>query len=144
MRVVTRYQANDGTEFHAGDAAARHDALIVECADAIAPLGPRFDGFSGGNGYVQHDLDAFVEAKRALLALLARAYPSHGYDKLDAKDVHPMSSVGRMASEAGGPLAKAWGRLGCIDAAAREWEQPYYALHPEQGNDVMLEDRRHV
>lgn len=139
MRTEIRFVARDGAEFRTEGAAVEHEALIAACDYALLPLGVReIEGLRGGAGYVQHEMADFVEAKRRLLGLLAAAFPTYGYESLDPATVSPMGSVGRVASEAAAPLAKAWGRLGCIDAQGREWEQPYFALHPGTGKPVEV------
>jgi len=73
--------------------------------------------------------------KRELFALLVeeygKTYPI--WRELNADDVHPMSYVGRVIDDCGGPLAKAWRMLADYDfSTGRKYSQPYFALQPNE------------
>lgn len=46
-------------------------------------------------------------------------------------DVPSFSYAGRFLDEVGGPLRRIWFRFMCMNAEW-EYEQPFYALHPEE------------
>lgn len=115
--TVTRYQTSDGALFEREqDAIARMDEL--EARDAVEallrPL-PSDDGcaFANGDGFVQ-------QTTKAILALSEYVYKHGGHRSASE---HPVAS-------------KLQYRLHCIDKLGREWGQPYYAAHPEDGKVV--------
>lgn len=66
MKALTIYVADDGSRW---DHALKRDALTAEVAAIEALLPPRKSSF---RGYIQHDADAYNEAKRRLCDVAAR------------------------------------------------------------------------
>lgn len=135
MEPVTQYKAIDGTLFSLMSDALKRDCLVVAVEIAMRPLVPCN---LNDREWIQHDDEACLQAKRNMLALVREQYSTARYPVLLNSDdvIHPMSAVGRIVSEGGGPLSIAWGRLGCINwDNFREYSQPYFALHPEQANE---------
>lgn len=133
-KPITRWQTIDGSVFNTEAEANAHDALRVEIAAILAPLGPLPDDtdFANGGGYLPHDPADVARAKAALCAIAARTIP--WFREHEAKDIHPMSFAGRLLDDCGPSLLRsAWDRLACTDDRGREWGQPYYALHPTAG-----------
>ena len=144
MKTITKYQANDGSEWTTEEAAMKRDALIVEVDQAIRPFGPRIvdEGckFANGHGYVQHSRQSYAETRAALTTILLREFgPMPSGESPDALHV---SWLARFAGECAEPLHNAFYRLYCTDEEFREWGQPYYALNPGRGEEFVLEDRR--
>lgn len=136
MQTVTRYKADDGSEHATPEAASQRDADVAFVRDATAPLGPAKDLRSGAE-YQQHRVSDVTAVKVRLLRRAAERDPLFAQwiargkaNGVSEADVHPRSWAGRYFDDTGGPLAVAWGRLSCIDAQGREWQQPYYVEHP--------------
>jgi hypothetical protein len=141
MRTVTRYVANDGSEWPTAKEADWRDAEARVADEALEILGPRPDllGFTNGNGYMQHDPSDVLKVRSYLVEAAKLFVP--GFSDIFARpieDLHPHGIVGRILSDRGGPLDRAWSRLMCIDGEGREWGQPYFALNPGQGELVEI------
>ena len=136
MRIVTRYQSDDGSEWKTEVEARRRDLLCAECMTAQTLLR---DPPGSRGGYVQQ-LRESVRAYKAALIDIARRHGVYGLDKVtDPDQVHNQGMVGRFIEDSGlTPLSRAWYRVMCVDAEGREWEQPYYAMNPGTGPDVAL------
>ena len=138
MQIVTKYRAIDGSEWDTADQAMDRDNLCAAVADAIAELGePLSSAFFGGGGYRQHDLATVLSAKQRIVRL-AKIHTGHGVFDHPAADIHPFSIAGQILDDVGGPLRKAWRRFMCIDDQGREWGQPYFGLHPTEGQQIRL------
>ena len=146
MEVVTKYRANDGSEWASADEAIAREQQILMVNEAMRPLGERPDDegcrFSNGEGFRRHSLARVRQAKAALIAL-TRPHVSawmdgqeKGYGR-DMMDVHPSWFL-RMLDGASRPLERAWGRLSCIDDEGREWGQPYFASNPQEATQVEV------
>jgi hypothetical protein len=133
--AVTRYQANDGSEWATLEEAEKRDKESSHVALAMKPLRstPDTSEFRMGNVYVQQKADAVGACKKDLIAatrpFLGRWMADTEANGRDMMDVHP-STFGRFIDDTGSPLSLAWARLWCIDKQCREWGQPYYAEHP--------------
>lgn len=137
MKTVTKYQARDGREFACEETAKTHEGVLDRIDKIMSTLPARPDDceFSNGRGYIQHDWMAVTNAKNHIIDLW------HGDEKikLDAKMYPaPHSIIGRFFDDANSPLRDPWYRLMCIDPLGREWDQPYFALHPDCGNQIRL------
>lgn len=152
MKTITKFVANDGTEFTDPKDCAAYDELIRDVAALAGPLGPdphdrRGCAFSNGDGYVWHNPQV---VRRVGIALLRKASETCGAtwkarfnelaDKYD--EAHPSHAARWMDEVAPKPLAKAWARIYCIDKQGREWGQPYYCMNPGQATQHCYEDRR--
>lgn len=142
MKERVIYVADDGARFDTKSAARARDALICEVAKAMKPLGPEINDphlhFANGHGYVQHDVAKVAEARANIMPITRRLLASWFKDQLqrhkrDPGDAHP-SWFCRMLDGEHRPLDKAWTRLWRIDAQGREWGQPYFADHPNEGD----------
>jgi hypothetical protein len=142
---TTIYKANDGSIWDRREQAERRDTLLGDIATALLPLGERPDDgdFANGEGYVQHEPLSVRVTKKALLHLAMLNI--RGYDHIwlaDPDSIHASGIAGRIIDDCNEPLARAWFRLMCIDGESREWGQPYYALHPEQGTHFVVHPTR--
>lgn len=109
---------------------------------AMAPLG--LTPYLQSHQYVQHDVEACLQAKRNILAMVRERWSAETYPVLLNPDdaIHPMSILGRILCDSGGPLNDAWSRFTAMDFTnGREFEQPYFTLHQGEATE-MLEDRR--
>lgn len=144
MIAITKYKANDGTEFDSEFNATQHEQLCERIRAIIAPLGPT-EGllpgceFGNGGGYLQHDEETVRQVKLGLLRE-AQQLTDHKWiqQSIDNPDGVHESYAGRIISEISVPLRMAWSRIACIDKQFREWGQPYYANNPGEGTDKRL------
>ena len=146
MRLINKYQANDGSEWPTEELALKRDQLHAAVATAMAPLGDTPQAVEYGKGWLQHDPETVAQAKDDILTLcrahlnLAAQYPAF---KAQGRDCHPLSIVGRVLDDVGGPLGKAWSRFCRIDPEGREHQQCYYAYTAGPDCDhYCVEDRR--
>ncbi len=130
--AFTKYRASDGSEWNTLVEADKRESLCCAVADIMAPLGPAID--LSDDHYLQHNVATVLAARVGILKLCGRLYPNlQAFHHESLLDIHPMSYVGRLLSEIGGPLYDAaWSRFMRIDSMGREFQQPYYALngHP--------------
>jgi hypothetical protein len=143
MQSVTMYRSTDGAVWPTQAQAEASEALCAAVNDAMSPLVPptaaHEAAMRGGAAYVRHDPARLLEARAALLKVAARALPYWAETRpelFNRPDVALSHNVlGRIISDCDGvkPLARAWGRLLCIDEEGREWEQPWYVEHPVEG-----------
>jgi hypothetical protein len=137
MEAVTVYKAADGSTHATPEAATARDALVAAVADAMALLRTPSDAqqraMSGGAHYLSHAPAAVVQVRARLLELAARQMPSYArtHPHLFRSEVPTLNNfIGRILDDVSGPLNDAWGRLMRIGEDGREWEQPYFVLHP--------------
>jgi hypothetical protein len=131
MRVVTRYQANDGTDFASQQACEEYDRLcteILQISDLVPPVGEIHDG-----EWVQLNPSNVLAMQRGLVEVFERLKPNlkgpHTEWARNAAVPAGNTLVGRYIDDCGpAPLRHAWGRLCCIDRRFRQWSQPYYAI----------------
>jgi hypothetical protein len=146
MQVVTRYVANDGSEWQDAESCTARDLLLAEVACAMVGLKdtPKECNW---NGYVQQDPKVVRQCKWSLFQIANRdgmlkrwidhQKTMHGMtDEKFLTEVHPSWFV-RM-SDGCGPLEKAYSRLCNIDSEFREWNQPHYAMNPGSGEMVCV------
>lgn len=145
MESIIKYRSNDGSEHRTEEAALKRDVLHSQCVEIMAPLGEVPAGVTDGKGWLQHDLETVNTCKDQVLELcrtegLDKHFPAF---KNHGRDCHPMSIIGRILDDTGGPLSAAWSRFACIDPQGREHQQPYFAYTngplPEH---ACIEDRR--
>jgi len=142
MNPITKFQADDGTEFNTKDACIAHEMLCAEIAEVMALLPPKVDDtgceFSNGSGYIQHDPHTFNRVKFALLRIANRISPHKWFEQALYDDGVHESWPGRIISEMSAPLWRAWHRISCTDSQFREWGQPYFANNPDQATQKRL------
>ena len=144
MKQVKRWQSDDGAIWrHKKDAIAR-DVMIDSISWFEVVLPPVEDdscSFANGDGYVQHDASVVVDAKERLLKLTEGVIgwwfkSQREKYSTDFNTVDPSWFL-RMMDGSAPPLEHAWQRLSCIDKSYREWGQPYYAMNPTKGKQVV-------
>lgn len=143
MKIITKFVADDGTEFPEEAKAEAHDKLIKRVELVMRPMGKIIEDyncdFSNGSGYIQHDISTVFDVRVALLEIANSIY--HHKWLLDAKS-HP-SWAGRIISECcPNVVYGAWPRICCVDVKGREWGQPFFALNPDKGTQKCLKDNR--
>lgn len=144
MKIVRKFETSDGQQFDTLSAAEDYEALQALCAEAMQPLGDVPDDVKNGKGWVQHDLETVNCCKDAILELCRRQrydihYPAF---RSAGRACHPLSIIGRVLNDSGGPLDKAWSRFSRIDAKGREHQQCYFAYTGgPDSRHVCIEDR---
>jgi len=135
MKIVTRFISDDGTEHHNETSCLKHDLLIVWVEKEMTQLGEKLNdaNFQAGDGYIQHSVRTVLNV-RASICKKAQEYSDHHWlqstiDKGFGVDV---GWAGRIISEIGGPLYKAWGRISCIDCYGREWGQMFFCINTDK------------
>ena len=130
MKIITKYQAVDGSEWPSETKATQRDSLCSKVTAVMEPLGETHPGVKAGKGWFQHDPEVVLTARDGVLDIcreekLHEDYPVFMYP---GRLCHPFSAVGRILSDIGGPLDQAWYRFMCIDEQGREHPQPYFVL----------------
>ncbi len=144
MKQVIRWQSEDGAIWRYKREAVARDSLIKSVAwfeKLLPPVKDTACKFANGGGFVQRDASVVEEAKERLLGLTERKI-KWWFDEqrekfnTDFKNVDPSWFL-RMLEGSAPPIERAWSRLMCIDKQYREWGQPYYALNPTEGKQVV-------
>lgn len=142
MQEITKFKADDGTEFDSKSACLAHEALCAEIAEVMAtlPKRPNDDGcrYSNGHGYLQHKPETFWKARDALLRIGNRLSPHKWFEQALADRTVHASWCGRLIDETSRPLANAWYRIYCTDQELREWGQPYFAMNPDKVEQAVF------
>lgn len=144
MKLITKYQAEDGTEFDNEEDCLQYESIIriAKSIEVNLPERPVNDGcsFSNGEGYLQHDTEKLWQAKVQILNTF-KDYSDHHWieESLADRSVHP-SYVSRILGERRElkPLNDIWRRFCNIDEDGREWGQGYFAANPHKGKQVCL------
>lgn len=133
---VTRYTARDGAVFYDPRKADEYEREL----DQIEPIMSRLPANEvPGGKYIQHDPATLRSIKADLFKLVVR---KHGesfpeWKKWKADEVHPLSIVGRVLDDCGGPLSHAWSKLARFNFnLGREYEQPYFAMNPDKAVEM--------
>lgn len=138
MKTVTRFQAADGKVFDTEAACRAHEDLGLAILEAMAPMGKY--RFLQANEYRQHTEEAFLQAKRNLLAIVRKQWSVERLPVLLNPDdtIHPQSVVGRVLSDNPGPLYDAWYRLMCTGSDSfREFQQPYFVRNQHEVTQLV-------
>jgi hypothetical protein len=139
IEQVTEYVACDGERFRDRAMCEKHEAMVLR----INPIMDRLPKTHLEVGtYLQHDREVLRQVKRNLFAIAMEEFGDR-YPKwkaFDADTVHPLSIVGRVLDDSGGPMNSAWARLACFDFdSGREYDQPYYVTHPGEAKEAVSE-----
>lgn len=134
MKEITKYVADDGTEFSTWQDCSAHESLCIEIANIMSVLDwAKLES----EEYIQHDENIFLGVRRQLL-YVAKRFTTMPWiqESIDDPTVHP-SWAGRIIDDLNKPLNHAWFRIMCVDSQHREWQQPYYASNtPENPKKV--------
>lgn len=142
MKPITKYEANDGSEWRTEKECIERDTLCarVEALMKQWPEHPKNDGcsFANGEGFLQLTKELFETTRESLLDIIAESIDHKWVNDSRGGKAHP-SWVGRLLSDAGAdPLYRAWVRIACVDKQFREWGQVYYAENPTEGKQIKL------
>lgn len=144
MKKISKYEADDGTEFDNEKECLDYENLIKKVDKIMSELPslPKDDNceFSNGGGFINHDKTILRKVQINILKEIKK-YINHDWvqQTIDNENAHP-SYVGRLIDEHYKirPLGKAWYRFMCIDKFGREWGQVYFANNPEKGKQVCI------
>ena len=127
MKAITKFVSIDGAEFNTTGEAEARDALVLRCQNIEDMLGSH----PGSDERVRHPrLDEYRET---VVALCREMFPRERIFTHPAKEIHPFSWAGRFLDEcAPKTVNHLWWRLMCVGADGYEYEQPYFASHPEE------------
>lgn len=142
MKEITKWKADDGCEFSDETSCAAYDQLcetVVKVMAAFPPL-PKNDGcdFAYGGGFMQLSEAVVTTVRGKLFDIIATRINRRSIEGFRDIKVSPAFVAKFIDGKNNRPLYAAWQRLSCIDSRWREWGQPYYAIHPDQGKQVML------
>lgn len=149
MKTITKYQANDGTEFPNANDCLAHEKLCQLVARVMSklPAQPENDGcnFANGSGYLQHHPADFWSAYKQLLQLAVGEVVQYGNFDVFFKAINDplaihISHIERIISECCPKvIIRAFYRFRCTSfQTLREYGQPYYAAHPDDAQDLRL------
>ncbi len=128
MKPITVFVADDGTRFNTADAAIAHERLCVRCREIEALLGPH--PTDSGERIKHPRLAAYREA---VVTLCCELFPRESVFTHPAAAIHPFSYAARFLSDAApSPVSHLWYRLMCVGDDGYEYEQPFFALHPDE------------
>jgi len=139
LRTITKYQANDGSEYNNAAAAYARDLLLVETETVMSQLGEIPEDVKSGKGWLQHKINNVNRCRKAILKLCIFYLPD--YSDIFHGNPGRNSYVGRILDDNGGPLCDAWNRLCCIDDHAREHQQQYFANNGPEPDHMCIESR---
>ena len=142
METITRFKADDGAVFDTAEKCIEHENLTKFIQGIMLDLGKRNNSSAG---WVQHDPATVIRCRVAIIELcremgMGKAYPVFNHEP--ASEIHPMSAVGRILDDTGGPTNAAWRRFSSIDEQGREHNQPYFAINGPDEDHACVEDRR--
>ena len=142
MKQVTRFRSEDGCEFILESTCLEHEVLCNKVKLAMLPLGDCPAAVEDGKGWLHHDPAIVIHCRKAIMQLCCIQGMAKLHPVFENEDAHPMSVVGRILDDVGGPISKAWTRFQRIDDQGREHQQPYYAINGPDKKHVCVEDRR--
>lgn len=128
--TIECYYADDGTRFFDHGQCERYEAELRSVAHIKIPESKLSHGT-----YKQHDRYTLLAIKRALWPFVLQKcgdqFPQ--WREWNPDEVHPMSIVGRVLDDYGGPIANKWAKLARFNFdLGREYDQPYFANHPDE------------
>lgn len=134
MRTITKYVADDGSEFGTVVECVAYDGLCSEISEIKSHLPPVK---IRGEGFVQLCPADVLTVQKRLVEIYERLYPSMAdrHTEWVKNTVEPagLSIVCRYISDCScQPLQRAWDRLTRIDSKFREYEQPFYAIRADR------------
>jgi len=140
MKQITKWQADDGTEFTDEIVCLDYELLCGKVTKIMSafPVPPEGCVFANGGGYLQLSEEVVTTVRNQILDLIATKIDHHWVEESRDPRIHT-SWVARLVGDYNiRPLSAAWERLSCIDNQWREWGQPYYANNPDEGCQIEL------
>lgn len=142
MEQITKYRADDGTEFHEKEKCVEYESLCDEILILMSRLPdiPDSCDFQNGNGHILHDEVIFMEVRKTILEISQR-FCDHKWlqESIDGGLKIDPSWAGRMISECcPKPIYQAWHRISCTTNDFREFGQPYFRTNPNEAKGECL------
>ena len=133
MKKITVYECSDGTRFDSEAKAEKYDNLLSKLKD----IESKYLGKSpNGNTYTkQHNLEDVHQYKLAICKAAAEYFPRYAkvFEECGIGTRHMSHAQYYIQDYNATALLQAFYRLECIDEKSGiEYEQPYYATHPEE------------
>lgn len=148
--TVTKYVADDGVQFNDYDECLKYEITCDKVNFIMGGLQSKsFNiNFANGHGFIQQTKLQVVAAMGSLLFVVKSYIPDHKSvdlaieQSLAGEFVSPHTTiVSRLIDEMCPRVVQdAWHRFACMDVDFREWGQPYFALHPDIGEHIQLND----
>ena len=143
MKVITKYKASDGIEYIKEQDCIRHEELIERVNTIMGELIPipKSDGcaFENGKGFIQQDASVFKRARTNILLEIGKLVNHQWVQETIDDESIDLGYVGRLIDgDDLLPLYRTLYRLKCVDRQYREFGQPYFALHPEKAELILL------
>jgi hypothetical protein len=147
MKTTIKYVADDGREFADEQQCLMYEAREASIAARLnAVFGsmsrrPDDHDFANGSGYLQHDLNAVLAARKVVCEIAIEVIEDHRWfaQTIENGFASHWSWAARLIDECDSKaLCAASYRLHCIGSDGREWGQPYYANHQGAAEDVRL------
>lgn len=134
MKVITKYVADDNTEFNNYDDCAKYEAIANELSSVLNGLFEcKRTDFQSGYGYIQHPKGTRTRLENSLKGIASR------YFNNDFSESSANGFMGRYINDTGlRCFNRLLTRIQCITAEDREYGQPYYAFNPEKATNVLL------
>lgn len=128
MKVLTIYEADDGTRFDKAEDAYRRDKLHAEVRAIEETLPPRPDA---SDERVEVASSIVWAAKSATVHLCRREYPTQKVFQYPPEQIHPHSFAGRFLDDQRNPLTRIWYWFQC-ERDGWLYNQPFFALNPDK------------
>jgi hypothetical protein len=128
MKAITKYSADDGTEFDDEGQCRSYEELCREIAGITAPWPPET---IRGEVFVQRDKEQILRIQRDMVRIFERSHWSDEHTQWARTADVPagMSLIGRYVDDCGWkPERIVWSRIARLDRHFREYEQPFYAI----------------
>lgn len=139
IKKIEIYECGDGTRFDDEERAQRYEDTRVELrAVERKYLGPRAEEVKRGKGTQEHPIENVIAYRKEICRIAGEYIPSSKWVFDGCGDgTRHISHANRVVSDCDVKMLDvAFFRLNCINlSSGREYEQPYYALHPEEWED---------
>ena len=129
MKTVSKFVANDGTEFDSKEKCLKYENLINQLKDIFnqLPEKPNTTGFSNGDGYIQHDKKIFNRAVKQFYKLACEYH--EGLNKYE----YNTYGFWRFLDDSNSIFYSYGQRFMNTDMNTyREYGQGYFKAHPEE------------
>lgn len=146
MQEIIKYKSYMGAEFDSKEECFKYEKQCDELQKLfnLLPKLPKDKSckFGNGEGYLEVGKENYDKVKQKLLEFINDNTEISEDIVERAKNISIHSSIlGRYLCDGSSPLYKrmymVWLRLMCIDDEYHEWGQPYYAIHPGKGKQIL-------
>lgn len=135
-QAVMQFTTSDGSKFLDRQRAESYEAEW----QSVKPILDQIPQVNLGHGQFKSvPAEVLQKIRRDLWPVVVARYGSSWpkWREWQADEVHPMSIVGRVLSDCGGPIADCWNRLMVFDfERGRIYDQPYFVSHPNEAEEA--------